>query len=363
MERDRAYSTQIDGLRAFAVLAVLYTHLWFPFSYFGHWGVQLFFVISGYLITGILLEARAKRDAGAESRILISFYARRVLRIFPAFYLALGIAAAVGIDGVRETLLWHMAFASNILFVTVGDWEPWPTAHLWSLAVEEQFYLVWAPLMLALPRRWIIPTMIALAFLAPVFRAVIVLIDTPPVVVYAFMPASLDAFCGGALLAACSRLVRGGVPVWTLRWLGIAGAAAVGLIFLFPDRPAAIDEIALESAAVLPMVAMVGGAIRGFGGVVGYVLNFSWLRYIGKISYGIYIWHMLIVAYLAKHSPFGHVMDWSTGPVLMVVGTVLCVSFATISWYGFELPINRLKRYFPYTRPGRASLAAATLPV
>lgn len=360
MERDRLYSTQIDGLRAFAVLAVLYTHFWFPFSYLGHWGVQLFFVISGYLITGILLDARARRDAGAADHILPSFYIRRVLRIFPAFYLALGVAALVGIEGVRQTIVWHMTFLSNILFVTVGDWEPWPTAHLWSLAVEEQFYIVWAPLMLYLPRKWIIPSMIGLACLAPVFRGAIAASGAPPVAVYAFMPAAMDGFCAGALLAGCERFLPGGVPTLAMKRIGWVGLAACAVLFLFPDRPAIVDETLLESFVVLPMVAMLSGAIGGYRGMLGWVLNLPWLRYIGKISYGIYIWHMLIVAFLSTHTPLGHLIDWSTGPMLMLVGTVLCIVLSTISWYGFELPINRLKKHFPYTRPRAAAEPAAT---
>lgn len=355
MERDRVYSTQIDGLRAFAVLAVLYTHFWFPFSYLGHWGVQLFFVVSGYLITGILLDARARRDAGQRDHILSSFYIRRVLRIFPAFYLALGVAAAVGIEGVRETIFWHMAFLSNVLFVTVGDWEPWATAHLWSLAVEEQFYLVWAPLMLYLPRKWIIPAMIGFGCFAPVFRGAIALSCAPPVAVYAFMPAAMDGFCAGALLAGCERFRPGGVPTKVMKRIGWAGLAGCIVVFLFRNRPALIDETLLEFLVVLPMVAVLSGSIGGYEGVVGRVLNFSWLRYIGKISYGIYIWHMLIVAFLAQHTPLGNMIDWSTGPMLMLVGTVLCVVLSTISWYAFELPINRLKKHFPYTRAAAAA--------
>src|SRR4051794_35296056 len=121
----------------------------------GHLGVFLFFVISGYLITGILLRGRQRIVAGDGSRgqLLRSFYIRRTLRIWPAFYAVLAIAWLCDLTGLRDTIWWHATFTSNILFYIKNEWLPWPTAHLWSLSVEEQFYLLWPLLILSVPER------------------------------------------------------------------------------------------------------------------------------------------------------------------------------------------------------------------
>jgi len=144
------YCPEIDGLRALAAICVLIGHLYsLEFGLAGS-GVRLFFCISGYLITHILLSAHA---SGGTGQILRAFFVRRVLRIFPPYYLALGIALALNAYDIRDTALWHLTFTTNIMLALRGEWEPIITGHLWSLAVEEQFYLLW-PAALLLGLRW-----------------------------------------------------------------------------------------------------------------------------------------------------------------------------------------------------------------
>ena len=142
---------RFDGLRALAVLAVIQHHFGIkavndvlaP----GGPAVQLFFVLSGYLITGILLDAREQADRGAA---LTTFYIRRALRIFPAYYVALTLAASLNVN-VYDAWPWHAAYLSNVRIALDGKW-PGPVSHFWSLSVEEQFYLLW-PMIVLFARR------------------------------------------------------------------------------------------------------------------------------------------------------------------------------------------------------------------
>ena len=115
-------------------------------------GVWLFFVLSGFLITGILLRSRDQVDYGGyQGRfVLRQFYARRILRIFPLYYSVLLLAATIDLGDVRDTIFWHLAYLSNYLFATQQYWGA-VTAHFWSLSVEEQFYILWPALDLVRP--------------------------------------------------------------------------------------------------------------------------------------------------------------------------------------------------------------------
>src|SRR5882757_1220817 len=133
------YLCQLDGLRALSVAAVAWSHWrasWLPKTYipWGELGVATFFVISGFLITGILLDHRTD---GSRPLVLRQFYARRFLRIFPLFYAALIVALLLRADGMSETWHWHASYLSNIYFYLLG-WHG-QMSHFWSLAVEEQF--------------------------------------------------------------------------------------------------------------------------------------------------------------------------------------------------------------------------------
>ena len=160
--------TALDGLRGIAVTLVIAYHslalgaedhhAFEPFHP-GSFGVRLFFVLSGYLITGIFIKARTDAEAAdwPLRRVLLAFYLRRVLRIFPVAYLCILVAWLIGDRSVTRYAAWYLTYAQNILFADVG-WQGKLT-HFWSLAVEEQFYLVWPFLALWLPRRFFVPAL------------------------------------------------------------------------------------------------------------------------------------------------------------------------------------------------------------
>lgn len=169
------HTDEFDGLRAIAVMAVLQRHFWVNLLSVidtGVFGVQLFFVLSGFLITGILLDSVSRvRDHGSSIREeLKTFYLRRFLRIFPVYYLVLAVTALLGVPTVTEYFGWHALYLTNFLVIELGK-LPNPSGVFWSLAVEEQFNLLWPAIVLLTPRRTLVPIMAALILLAIVFRA------------------------------------------------------------------------------------------------------------------------------------------------------------------------------------------------
>ncbi|MBK8553825.1 MAG: acyltransferase [Ignavibacteria bacterium] len=153
-----SYMPQLDSLRTFAVFSVLIGH-WFAefekFSNFpfGMFGVTLFFVLSGFLITQILISGRIDTEEIFKKKIhsIKQFYIRRTLRIFPIYYITIFICLLFNVQDIRDKFFWFLFYASNIYFYNINDWAG-SLSHLWTLAVEEQFYLLW-PFIILLFRR------------------------------------------------------------------------------------------------------------------------------------------------------------------------------------------------------------------
>ncbi|HSE65976.1 MAG TPA: acyltransferase, partial [Gemmatimonadales bacterium] len=275
---------QLDTLRALAVTAVLIRHFWAelqPGLDLGTRGVHLFFVLSGFLITGILLRSRALvEDAGRGTGLAIRrFYIRRFLRIFPIYYLVLAITWAVGIADVRSEIVWHLAYGSNILFAIQGHWSL-TTSHLWSLSVEEQFYLIWPLLMFLVPRRQLRTVIVASILIGPLFRVTGYLGGLNWVALQTLLPASFDSLSAGAWLAwiyaapsaetlryreQVDRVALLAVPVALLTWF--IGATGWSL-------RAGVLRLAFETTAWAFLgVWVIDRAARGVGGTAGRILS------------------------------------------------------------------------------------------
>ncbi len=202
---------QLDGIRGIAVGLVVLHH-WTEAGRsmdLGNIGVQLFFVLSGFLITGILLDMRASFELGKRSfrDILSTFWQSRAARIWPVCFLTL---AAVFLAGdrfeKRADMMWHAVFASNFLFIERGEFGS-SLAHFWTLAVEQQFYLVWPFAILLVRRKWLEPITLALVVLAPLTRAGIYAAGYHDFTQYNLLPvASFDSLGLGALVALWARL-------------------------------------------------------------------------------------------------------------------------------------------------------------
>jgi peptidoglycan/LPS O-acetylase OafA/YrhL len=355
--RGESYMRQIDGLRALAVFAVILSH-WTTFEPFwlnGTVGVQLFFVISGFLITGILLDARDRAAVQAVPRraVLLRFYARRFLRIFPLFYGTLLVTYVAGFSAVRSTIAWHLAYLSNVLMAVRGTWLG-EVSHFWSLAVEEQFYLAWPLALLAFRRSWLVPALVAAVVAAPVFRFLgehalhwnVVQLTVWPV-------ASLDTLGLGAL---CAVLVRARGPAVTARLVRVAAVVAavvLGGVVALGALGARVVAWPLLYRLLLPYVLLgvVYGAATGVPGLVGRALGSGVLVYLGRVSYGLYVFHNFVPTVTVRAFDLvGRSKAAVLGPAgSFALDLALLVAAAAVSWRWYERPLNDLKRRVPYT--------------
>lgn len=341
MSEVKKYSDQLYSIRGLSILSVLYSHFCDKQSLVGDVGVKLFFVLSGFLITGILLSiSRSRETTPARWKAMVNFYVRRALRIWPAYFALLGVALIVNIQHIRDVGLWHATFTSNILFSIRNDYVPWVAAPWWTLGVEEQFYLVW-PLALVFsgPRfkLWLILGALPLAI---GFHVAMVASGHTGLAIDFLPPASMDALGAGALLAWSWRR---GPPAG--RRLGIAAFAAIGIAAVLLLTFHAV--FAAKEVLLVALFALVAGAAAGVRGPLGWVLDWPPLRFIGRISFGVYLYHMFVMAVMLQ-LPLGNGMLSQTGPWMFAVAGSITIVVAAVSWYCWEAPINRLKHAFPY---------------
>ena len=355
------YMPQLDALRAFAVGAVLVHHLLDPelLPEFivdlspGLLGVKLFFVLSGFLITGILLRARPGPGDSAW-HVARQFYMRRFLRIFPLYYFVIGVMLLLGVQDVKDHV-WSLLTYTFNFDVAFQGWYPGTVAHFWSLAVEEQFYLFWPFLILFAPRGWLFPGTILMIALGPLYRVLAIVLELNPVAYYTVTFASLDALGIGALAA----ILAGGRPAPSRlrsvlsRYVAPSAAAAAAALFVLEDLfDAALLPYAafFETALALLFVWAVAAASSGVKGPIGGILTLKPLRYCGRIAYGIYVYHVLVrqpVFVLGNAAG----LTWALGdPLNFAVTTLVTIGVAALSWHVMEAPINALKDRFAYSR-------------
>lgn len=361
------YMPQLDSLRALAVFAVLIHH-WAPgflgFHPWGDLGVRCFFVLSGFLITGILLRARTTVESGRSSVgwQLRQFYIRRSLRIFPIYYLTLIGGVFLGMHVLRETFWWHAGYGSNIYFALRGKWQGY-LSHLWSLSVEEQFYLLWPALMFLVPRHRLLNffgVCIAGGVLTRALLAATLGVDHLALTV--LLPSCLDSLVTGALVAwsfAQRSLLPSSANFWSQRFFPVATALFLGRCCLD------VFQVGKPFLAILgPLVdagffaGVVARCADGLPGLAGRILNFSPLQYFGRISYGLYLYH-LFASYIA--SMFAHKLGWSVpGPGLaqFALFFLMTLTAAVLSARFIERPFNQCKRHFA-TDDGPAARPAA----
>jgi peptidoglycan/LPS O-acetylase OafA/YrhL len=345
--------TQIDGLRCLAFASVAWSH-WAP----DRWqiglpwgtGVQLFFVISGFLITGILLDNR-------RGDILVNvwrrFYARRALRIFPLFYMMIAVGLILNIQPIRSTWPWQASYLANFHYALQGRFAGDHFAHFWSLAVEEQFYLVWPFLVLLLSLGRLETILWGFIILAPLSRIASSFVIKPDVV-HTLTWSNLDSLGIGSLFACLARYPES--QKWNARqlanfclWVGLPLGGLGGLLASKWDLPFAALTIS-HTGLILFYGWAVFGAAQGFKGVAGKILTNQLIVYLGKISYGLYVFHMfapLFVAYLGTHIKFFASLV-SSDAWGLVLDALVTLTVAMVSWHCFEKPLNDLKRFIPY---------------
>jgi len=342
---------QLDALRAFAIFGVMLLHFW-PGNVFteyfpiGASGLYLFFVLSGFLITGLLARGRTSPT----SRFIAEFYVRRALRLLPLYYAVVVVLLIFSQDAQQH---WP-CYAVQIMNFCITAQSQWgPAGHFWSLAAEEQFYLLWPFAVLFLDRRSLIATCWALIFLAPIYREIALLVTHEP---YAgtLLPGAMDLLAAGSLLA----LQPAAFPARVTLPIGLAGVVVTILVYDNGDLAAIADE-ALGPTLLLPIFCwLVGGASEGFGGAFGRTLSNPALRYIGRISYCMYVIHFplirapAVIRHLLVHVPGGAqalqhlLLRMGPGAHLFLRFAALSgvtIAIAAFSWRFYEGPINRLR--------------------
>ncbi len=344
---------QLDGLRAIAVLLVLYHHYMPRTHTLGvHWGalgVDLFFVLSGFLITGILLRCRGLQEEGQSLGFTArQFYMRRFLRIFPLYYAVL-IPITLGFTLTPNLKLSLWSYTYNFYAAVEGFGHK--VSHFWTLAVEEQFYLFWPWLILTVPRKHLPKVLWGTILLGPLSRLLLLGFEAPSSALRAVLFCCLDTLALGALLAYVVHTVgmeaaaRGKLQ----RWLLILGLPLFVLgLWVQNQRDPHADLAGWEQMVVFLRGPLCGWVVlraaQGFSGWLGHLLTLRPLVYLGQISYGIYVFHafaLLLSKSVASYSP------WTR----FFLYTGVTIAVASLSWHLFEARINAFKDRFPYRAP------------
>lgn len=317
-------------------------------------GVDLFFTLSGFFIGGILIDNRASPTL---TRV---FYVRRALRILPLYYVTLGFIAFAILGRVPGSFHlfsgWvYLLFLTNIALAIAKSWDWLPLSVLWSLAVEEQFYLA-APWVARAVPRTAIPLMVAgLVISAEILRACAVLLFPGwQFAVHVLTPFRMDALALGVLVAWAVRS-DAAVPVFARlgktwpRWLafGLALLAALDLLQPREGSPALAFVGYLAIAAVFALVVAVVAKVRP--AVLVRCLELPPLVHIGRRSYFVYLWHGLLggvlIEWLGGHD---FTLNSLSGLGVVVLAVAATWAAATASWRWFESPIVALGRSFRY---------------
>jgi len=373
---ERGHILALDGLRGVAILLVIACHFvsnlhivgdgpaWIivALAQAGWTGVDLFFVLSGFLITGILVDARGSNT------YFRAFYARRALRILPAYYgflfaifvllPLLNLGAGDNYMLARQHQSWYWLHLTNIM-MAIGEIPgrgPYPNTLFWSLAVEEQFYFIWPAIVALCSTSTLRRVCIAGVIGCIVLRIIGVLTGVSGLALSVIPITRGDTLFVGSLLAIEYR--RGGLERYAKLAKIAAGAAAVCLVALIgiygqldyhDPGTAMFGSIAIMLLGASAVVMATSAEASAFA----HWLRSGFLRFFGRYSYAIYIVHTAVLAGLNHYRPFaslstigGFALPTQTVWLLAYVG--LSTGIAVASWHLVEKHFLRLKRFFPY---------------
>ena len=355
---DKRHNHALDGLRFFAFLLVFFFHAlqWSPWGNwpiirFGYLGVPIFFVLSGFLIGGILLDLKNKTRPGfGLGAKLKTFYIRRALRIFPVYYLFIAFLAVLLVLSGRsdpvasDSFLWHLSYLTNFRSFVVGM-DRIREGHFWSLAVEEHFYML-APLVVLLVKPHTLVRLLAAVIVGVAVARALIDHSGSSRDFWVLSPMQFDLLGLGIATAIIERKGSfAGIGARGLRWIGLGGAIFFLLFiahFYWPVYGtgglfATLGPISLGLATAALVLTLWQQPTR----FLSRALGFRPFAYFGQISYGLYLFHPNCLGWSSR--TYGTFNLTNAG-----VGLAITLAVAMLSWHLFEKPINNLKNRFSY---------------
>ncbi len=350
------YKPRLDGLRCGAIVMVLLGH-YLPYyvkTVSGIYGVDLFFVLSGFLITTILLSERERKFSTSYKK----FISRRALRIFPIYYLAVLFFIIIGAEGIKNDWPYLLSYTYNIRAGNMRNWEYYLYSPYWSLSVEEQFYLVFPFIVLLLNnrRKWLRTVLISciiISFLQRYFN--IFHMSTGSYVNPVSNTGVLVMGAFGALLYKEEKLKEKFFQSLTAEIIMLTM-----LVFLLWYRKAPLFEIGFPVVNLYLVIKAAAFSYRIR--IIDRLLTAKWALFVGRISYGIYIYHIIVLHFLRDYIftplwstiPFDKLgylskLQYNTTIVEFPFVAALTILIAYLSYQYIESPVLRLKdRYFKY---------------
>ena len=353
----------LDGVRGLAIIGVMAVHFLHVTSThnalekvvtavasYGGLGVDLFFVLSGFLITGILIDCKGTPN------YFRNFYARRTLRIFPLYFGVLAILFQVlplfmqldpRLEIAREKQIWLWTYTANFLISKSGTWSLGPVSHFWTLAIEEHFYIFW-PFVVFLARPKLLERLCVLVMvMALALRLVLSYMGETEISIGVLTPCRIDAMCAGGLMAS---IIRRSVRVETI--FKRAGAGMIALIFIILAITVAsklwsggaiyLQQIRGSFIALLFATFTLMSLQQPWRpGWMGRFLENRFLRFLGKYSYGLYVYHGILAMYFHEEmtARLTEIIGHPTVALFTraVVGSAISIGIAWVSYEVFNL--------------------------
>jgi len=367
----------LDGIRAYAVLMVCVLHFFqldeksmyeaneylgiiiFKISQMGLRGVELFFILSGFLITGILLNSKNSPN------YFLTFYARRILRIFPLYYFVLSVSFIIlpkfiNVDSAGQSIInnqwWLWTYTSNLShFFKDFSWGGslnFPSfGHFWSLCVEEHFYIFW-PLLIYLSNNKWLPRIMWSILIFSSFSVLFVDFfgEIMPLLKWSTIRGAGVLSLGGLIAfyqrneAIYNRIISVSKRFMTL-------TALLFIIVNFIPRKFQLYYTATFFTSVILFSQLLVLSIEG-NKITKMLFNHRILFFIGKISYGVYVYHGLLIPYFSQNIYHGIHRQFPNGIISTIIYTIICtlisITIAWLSWRIIESPVLKLKKYFKY---------------
>jgi len=341
------YQPHLDGLRALAIMGVLMEHLGVTMPSmlrFGPLSVRFFFVLTGYFITLSLWRMKDELIENADGLMehLGRFYLSRLLRIGPPFYLALIVGALLGVQEIRSNFLWLATFQANHYIVYLGYW-PNAISHFWSLAVQEQFYILWPLVVLALPKRSFVLAMVIFIFFGLGFRIYCISTNTSTIIRWVTLLGCFDSFATGALVAYLGQSFFlekiKSLPHVVLSAMTLIAFSCFFLgraLMTLPEGNIWLGFTETVDAIFLAWLLIV--SLSGIKNRYSRMLSWKPLVYLGRISYGIYVYHVFVIILISPLLLSFGLSENHYALIRLAILVSLTLIMASLSWHFMEKP-------------------------